>query len=88
MKERGGKVKFASAHDLRRSFGHRWALRVQPIVLQQLMRHESIETTMTYYVTQDAEAVADVLWEASVNTINTLVNTSANAGGAQKNSLA
>ena len=34
-----GKVKYASAHDLRRSFGFRWAMRVMPPVLMQLMRH-------------------------------------------------
>jgi len=31
--------KYASAHDLRRSFGTRWAKRVMPVVLQKLMRH-------------------------------------------------
>ena len=35
-------IKFASAHDLRRSFGERWAERVLPKVLMELMRHESI----------------------------------------------
>jgi hypothetical protein len=35
-----------------------------PAVLQQLMRYESIETTMRDYVGRDADAVADVLWEA------------------------
>jgi len=52
---RSGKVKFASAHDLRRSFGERWAARIMPAVLQQLMRHESIDTTMKYYVGRDAQ---------------------------------
>ena len=42
------KVKYASAHDLRRSFGERWAARVMPQVLMELMRHESIETTHIY----------------------------------------
>ena len=42
--------KFASAHDLRRAFGTRWAARVKPATLQLLMRHESIETTLKYYV--------------------------------------
>jgi hypothetical protein len=60
----GMKRKFASAHDLRRAFGLRWSARVMPAVLQQLMRHESIETTMRYYVGRDADAVADVLWQA------------------------
>ena len=39
-----GKIKFASAHDLRRSFGERWASRIMPPDLMVLMRHESIET--------------------------------------------
>ena len=54
--------KYASAHDLRRSFGTRWAARVKPATLQFLMRHESIETTMKYYVAQDSDDVADELW--------------------------
>lgn len=58
------KVKFASAHDLRRSFGERWAARVMPQILMQLMRHESIETTMRFYVGRNAETAADALWSA------------------------
>ncbi len=57
-------VKYASAHDLRRSFGERWAVRIMPKVLQELMRHESIETTLKYYVGQNAQSTADLLWEA------------------------
>ena len=56
--------KYASAHDLRRSFGTRWAKRVLPQVLQQLMRHENIQTTMRYYVDLDAQSVAQTLWDA------------------------
>jgi integrase len=56
--------KFASAHDLRRSFGTRWANRVKPATLQLLMRHKSIETTLKYYVEQDADEVADELWKS------------------------
>jgi integrase len=55
--------KYGSAHDLRRSFGTRWASRVKPATLQLLMRHKSIETTLKYYVSQDADEVADQLWE-------------------------
>jgi integrase len=54
--------KYASAHDLRRCFGTRWAKKVMPAVLQQLMRHASIDTTMAYYVDVDADDVADQLW--------------------------
>jgi integrase len=65
---RTGKVKFASAHDLRRAFGERWAKRVMPAVLQKLMRHSHIETTLKYYVGMDAETTADTLWEAVAKT--------------------
>lgn len=57
-------VKYASPHDLRRSFGERWASRVMPQVLMQLMRHESIDTTLRYYVGRNAQKTADVLWAA------------------------
>ena len=54
--------KYASAHDLRRAFGTRWATRVMPATLQLLMRHQSIETTMRYYVDLDANDLAAELW--------------------------
>ena len=54
--------KYASAHDLRRSFGTRWSTKVKPATLQLLMRHKAIETTLKYYVAQDADEVADELW--------------------------
>jgi integrase len=60
-----GKVKFASAHDLRRSFGERWASRVMPQVLMELMRHESIDTTMKFYVGRNAQSTAALLWEVT-----------------------
>lgn len=59
---RDGTAKYASAHDFRRSFGARWARRVMPIVLKELMRHESIETTMQFYVGINADETADALW--------------------------
>ena len=61
---RTGKVKYASAHDLRRSFGERWARKVMPQVLKEIMRHSSIETTLKYYVGHNAQLTADVLWSA------------------------
>jgi len=66
--ETGGKVKFASAHDLRRSFGERWARKVMPAVLQELMRHDSIQTTMRYYVGRNAKATAAILWDLASKT--------------------
>jgi len=49
---------FASAHDLRRTFGLKWAKRVKSIELKQLMRHRSIKTTETYYAFEDANDLA------------------------------
>ena len=54
--------KFATAHDLRRSFGTRWSKRVMPAVLQRLMRHADIKTTMEYHVRQNADDIAADLW--------------------------
>lgn len=48
----------ATCHDLRRSFGTRWASRVMPADLKELMRHDSIETTMKYYVSHNTDALA------------------------------
>lgn len=61
---RTGKVKFASAHDLRRSYGDRWCRKVMPAVLQRLMRHESIETTLRFYCGLDADSLADDLYRS------------------------
>ncbi len=58
------KDKPATAHDLRRSFGQRWAALVMPQVLMELMRHESIDTTLKYYVGRNAQRTAKVLREA------------------------
>ena len=61
--ETGKDPKFATAHDLRRTFATRWSTRVMPPTLQHLMRHGSIQTTLTYYVSSKADAVARELWE-------------------------
>jgi len=63
-RKKNGKVvkEFASAHDLRRAFGTRWARKVMPAVLKDLMRHKDISTTMQHYVDLDAESTADELW--------------------------
>jgi len=54
--------KTATLHDLRRTFASKWARRVAPAVLQRLMRHASIATTMGYYVDLDVDEMADELW--------------------------
>jgi integrase len=71
--------KYASAHDLRRSFGCRWAPKVMPAVLKDLMRHRSIQTTMAYYVGQNAEQNAAAIWATTGqkpqdSRVNTFVN--------------
>jgi integrase len=58
------RVKYASAHDLRRAFGERWAARIMPAQLKELMRHESIETTLRFYVGANAERTAEACWDA------------------------
>ena len=55
--------KTASAHDLRRAFRERWAARLMPAQLMELMRHESIDTTLSYYVGRNAERTAAILWD-------------------------
>jgi integrase len=61
---RNNEIKYASAHDLRRSFGSRWALRVMPIYLKELMRHSNIATTMRYYIEVQAQELAATIWAA------------------------
>lgn len=55
----------ATAHDLRRTFGTRWAPRVMPAVLQKMMRHKQIATTMQFYIDIDADDIGDVLAKVS-----------------------
>lgn len=54
--------KRASAHDVRRGFGRRWAAVVRPLTLQAMMRHKNIETTLRYYVGLSAEDANAELW--------------------------
>lgn len=57
-------VKYASAHDFRRTFGERWRRRgLLPIDLMELMRHENIETTMAYYTEHNSRSTGKQLWE-------------------------
>ncbi len=65
---------YASAHDLRRSFGTRWADKVKPHILMQLMRHDDIKTTMEFYVQSDADEVAEAVWRTAAT--DTLTDTS------------
>ncbi|MCY2962670.1 MAG: site-specific integrase, partial [Planctomycetota bacterium] len=62
--------KWASAHDFRRAFGFRLSNRVRAPLLQQLMRHQSVTTTLQFYVGSDAEAAARELWREMRDTTN------------------
>lgn len=53
---------FATAHDLRRSFGARWSRKVLPPVLRELMRHADIKTTLDFYTGRNAESLAESLY--------------------------
>jgi integrase len=53
----------------------RWARKVMPTVLQKLMRHDSIETTLRYYVDLDADEMAEELGKAMPGNINTFIHT-------------
>jgi integrase len=64
--EKNGNAVYASAHDLRRAFGERWAKRVMPMVLKDLMRHESVTTTEKYYVGVNAQETARFLREVTL----------------------
>ncbi|WP_161603423.1 tyrosine-type recombinase/integrase [Blastopirellula marina] len=61
-KKTGRPVKYASAHDLRRSCGNR--LRnagVPPLVISRVMRHASWETTRKHYAPGDVQKDAEIL---------------------------
>ena len=53
---------FATAHTFRAAFGARWAPKVMPIVLKVMMRHQSIETTLRFYVGLNADRTGDAMW--------------------------
>lgn len=58
--------KHASAHDLRRSFGTRWAQKVMPNTLKTLMRHRDIQTTLRYYVDVSSSDAGREIWGGHV----------------------
>ena len=57
----GENGKHVTAHDLRRAFGTRWALRVHPLVLKKLMRHETLDTTLRFYVDLDDSQISEAI---------------------------
>lgn len=71
----GKRTKYASAHDLRRAFGLRWALKVRAPILMKLMRHASITTTLKFYAGVEAKAAADEIWRAETDTSTNTAST-------------
>lgn len=55
--------KFASAQDLRRTYGTRWAPHVHPLVLKEMMRHAMLQTTEEYYIGLNTQVMAEELWK-------------------------
>jgi hypothetical protein len=70
LDRKSDKTVFASPHDLRHSFGLRCLRRAMPAVLQELMRHESIETTIKFNVGQDPQSTAAEFHRAFADTSN------------------
>ncbi len=66
--------KFASAHDLRRSFLTRWSRLVPSAVLMKLARHREITTTLKYYVSVDCDELGDLIWDRGEQTANKSAN--------------
>jgi integrase len=55
----GGKT--ATAHDIRRAFGTRWARALMPADLKELMRHSNVSTTMKFYVRASVDSIGEEL---------------------------
>ncbi|MBS0263357.1 MAG: site-specific integrase [Planctomycetes bacterium] len=71
--------KYASAHNFRRSFGTSCATIVCPVMLQHLMRHASLQTTMEYYVDQDVDNLAPDVWISFTDKSTNMASESPNA---------
>lgn len=56
----GGEKGWCTLHDLRRNYGSRWAAKVPAQVLQRMMRHANISTTMSYYADAEKAAIGAV----------------------------
>jgi integrase len=56
-----GKVKYASAHDLRRSFCNRICHDLPGMVAKEFTRHKRVETLETYYTGRDAKQAIQLL---------------------------
>lgn len=76
--------KYVTAHDLRRSFGNRWALKVHPLVLKKLMRHETLDTTLRFYVDLDDSQITEAILRSSPYTSTYTAASSPDETGSRK----
>jgi integrase len=67
VKETVKRTKHASAHDIRRAFATRWALKVRPLTLQKMMRHSDLSTTLKFYVGLNSSDVGVDLWAGVID---------------------
>jgi len=74
---------YVSAKYLRKTFATYWSYRVRPIILQRLMRHKDIKTTLKFYVAQEADDIGDELQRA-YNVHHFVHQTESKKEGAQK----
>jgi integrase len=65
------RIKYASAHDLRRSFATRWADELTEEQLKDLMRHKCISTTNNFYAIHRARKAEKELQAAMLNKTDT-----------------
>jgi integrase len=61
----GSSPKYASTHDLRRTFGQRMAdENIEMSLLTEQMRHQSEQTTKRYYISRKVQKTAEALQAA------------------------
>lgn len=53
--------RIATPHDYRRTFASKWAMKVQPFILQKMLRHDSLMTTLKFYVNVQALEAAKAI---------------------------
>ena len=76
IRTRDDRESYVSAHDLRRSFCHRWSRLVLPQILRVLARHADVSTTLRYYADSDSDLTFDAVWQAVGGVASKTANTS------------
>lgn len=80
----GSKVKYASCHDLRRTFATKLAeAKVDPRIIQTVMRHSSIAVTERYYISTRTQQDAGNMWDTLGHDRDSCVTREMTGEGAQ-----